>query len=95
MDIKSFARGKNKKECAKEPVGENPVSKDALKKTVEELGKKSEAELMNDLMSEVQRGRSDGSFSNDSLAEFMGKVAPMLTPEQLRRMEEITERLKV
>ena len=91
MDMKSFARGRKKDE----KKTENTVSKENLEKTVEELGKKSESELMSELMNEVERGRSDGSFTNDALSEFMGKVSPMLTPEQQRRMQEITSRLKL
>ena len=91
MDLKSFARRKNKSE----PTREEPIDKQQLEKTVEELGKKSESELMSDLMREVQRGKSDGSFDDGALAEFMDKVSPMLTPEQQRRMQEITARLKM
>lgn len=93
MDMKSFARGRKKNEPLKET--RQDVQKDDLEKTVEELGKKSESELMSELMSEVERGRSDGSFTTEALSEFMGKVAPMLTPEQQRRMQEITARLKL
>ena len=95
MDIRSFARGNNKKNDAKEPIRDNPADRMELEKTVEELGKKSESELMSELLQEVNRGKQDGSFTNDALAEFMGKVSPMLTPEQLKRMEEITSRLKM
>ena len=91
MDMKSFARGRKKDE----KKTADAVGREDLEKTVEELGKKSESELMSELMNEVERGRSDGSFSNEALSEFMGKVAPMLTPEQQKRMQEITSQLKL
>ncbi len=93
MDMKSFARSRKKNEPQKN--SEQDVKREDLEKTVEQLGKKSESELMTELMSEVERGRSDGSFSSEALSEFLGKVAPMLTPEQQRRMQEITSRLNL
>ena len=91
LETKNAEYLKNKSE----PTREEPIDKQQLEKTVEELGKKSESELMSDLMREVQRGKSDGSFDDGALAEFMDKVSPMLTPEQQRRMQEITARLKM
>ena len=93
MDMKSFARGKKKTSAERQNVKE--MNREELEKTVGELGKKSESELMSELMSEVRRGRNDGSFTPEALDEFVKQVAPMLTPEQQRRMERITANLKV
>ena len=64
------------------------------KKTIEELSKKSESELMSELLSVASKQRNEGSLDNKTLDEFESKIAPSLTKEQQERLTQIIGMLK-
>ena len=93
MDLKNFARNRSGRPADKTPTENEGLSED-LKKQTESLSKKSQPELMQQLMDEVQKGRTDGSFSEDALSAFAEKLSPMLNAEQKQRLETLTKQLK-
>ena len=93
MDLKNFARNRSGKTTAETPPS-NTADSETLKRQTEELSKKSRPELMQQLMQEGQKGRSDGSFSDDALSSFAEKLSPMLTEEQKQRLADLTKQLK-
>jgi len=54
----------------------------------------SENELMAKLLSSVQKGKQDGTFSEEMLSNFIKQASPMLNEEQRSKMNQITEMLK-
>lgn len=49
----------------------------------------SEAQLMNELLAVTSRQKAEGSFDPDALMRGMNAIAPMLTEEQRRRLNDI------
>ena len=93
MDLKSYAKSKKTPfPEEKEILGSEQDA--ALKQKAEDLSKKSEQELMTELMSEIRKGKAEGSFSAAHLEEFIGSVSPMLSSSQRARLEELSRKLK-
>ena len=94
MDLISFLANKknggNKQENT-EPDGD--MAEDVKEKLKQYEGK-SEEELMSDLLANVEAAKSEGTFSKEALEEFKSRVAPMLSEEQRKRLDEITGKLE-
>lgn len=94
MDLISFLSNKknggNKQENT-EPDGD--MAEDVKEKLKQYEGK-SEEELMSDLLANVEAAKNEGTFSKEALEEFKSRVAPMLSEEQRRRLDEITGKLE-
>lgn len=96
MDLKSFMQQKGTREDnrTKEiPQNQRAMAEDmmAQAKQYEGMG---EDKLMGELMKNISQGREDGSFSEEKLNDFITKVSPMLNPEQRRKLEEISGKLR-
>jgi len=90
MDLKNYAKKRN---GAGEPPRTAPENDD-LRRQTEELSKKSRPELMDQLMEEIQKGKTDGSFNEDALSSFAERLSPMLNDAQKKRLAALTEQLK-
>ena len=86
MDLKSYLKQQQGKADSEPTAAESSEPSDQLRKQTEELSKKSRSELMDQLMSEVKKGKNDGSFSADALNDFTEKLSPMLSREQRERL---------
>lgn len=64
------------------------------KKTIEELSKKSESELLNELLSVASKQRKEGSLNDGMLDEFQSKISSSLSKEQQERLSQIIGMLK-
>ena len=94
MDLKSYLRQhKGDPEARPSATAPSAEAPEDLKKQAEELSKKSHSELMTQLMSEVQKGRTDGTFSADALNAFAEKLSPMLNAEQQERLQALKSQL--
>lgn len=65
-----------------------------LEETIEQYQNKDEDELMGDLFDMVEQGRKDGSFSEESLEQFIQNVSPMLDAEQKKKLSSIANMIK-
>lgn len=92
MDLKSYLKNRNHSTDYTPP--QNSENADVLKQQTEELSRKSEPELLEQLMQEVERGKREGSFSAETLNSFAEQVAPMLNDVQKKRLEELSVQLK-
>lgn len=72
----------------------NTENTESTEKTIKELSKKSESELMSELLSVASQKRQDGSLNNQDLDNFKDKIAPSLTKEQSERLDQIIAMLK-
>lgn len=54
----------------------------------------SENDLMAKLLSSVQKGKQDGTFSEEMLNNFIQQASPMLNDEQRSKMSQIAQMLK-
>ena len=96
-DLKSFlkSKGKNVDEFIEKEV---PSDKRGMAKNLAEQAKQfegqSEDQLMRQLMSYVEQGKRDGSFSSEQLSSFVKQVSPMLNEQQRKKMEAITRQIK-
>lgn len=76
----------------KNETRENPYVDD--KKTIEELSKKSESELLSELLSVASKQRKEGSLNDGMLDEFQSKISSSLSKEQQERLSQIIGMLK-
>ncbi len=90
-DLKNFAKGRGKN-VGKAGGASADVSEN-LKKNLRELEGKSQDELMERLLSEVEQGKKNGTFSRETLEEFVKNVSPMLGEAERERLREIMRKL--
>ncbi len=95
-DLKNFVRRKGKNVDAKIP-GEIPKEKQEqaqqLKEQIAQYEGKSEEELFEALLAQVEQGKKDGSFSEEGLNSFISSVSPMLNDAQRQRLNEIANQI--
>ena len=65
-----------------------------LEKQMQQFEGKSENDLMNQLMAEVEKGKQEGTFTDASLAAFIKNVSPMLNAEQKKKLQSLTQKIK-
>lgn len=89
MDFKTY-RDSHKDETR----AQSDTSQDDIRKTAEKYGKKSDEELLNDILSLANQERSKGALSDESLNAFARKLSPMLNEEQRQRLDQVLNLLK-
>lgn len=96
-DIRDFAKGKNtpfdpemQKAAQAAMGGESPSSMDNIQEAVNHYGNKSEGELMEELL----RARGAGAIDDASLIQVAAKIAPMLSPDQQRKLDGVMRKLR-
>lgn len=55
---------------------------------------KSAEEIMKAILAEAERGRKNGTLSDDDIDNFAALVSPMINPEQQKTLEKVVKRLK-
>ena len=88
MDFKNYKKTYQAKE-----ENEHPAKED-LRKTAEAYGKKSDDELLKDILTMANRGKADGTFTDQSLTNFANTLSPMLNEEQKERLKTVMALLK-
>ena len=88
MDFMSF---KKQHTSTKSTPAQPENSSDNIRKTAEEYAKKSDAELLRDIMQAANIGKKDGSLSEDKLRQFVTSVSPMLNDEQRARLNSVVK----
>ncbi len=95
-DLKSFLKGKGKNVDA-EPKKDAQEDQREMAKKLKEQAKqfegKSENELINQLLASVEQGKKDGTFSDETLQQFVSNVAPMMNPEQRKKLDELVKKI--
>jgi len=95
-DLKSFLKGKGKNV---DGFIEREIPKDRqqeahrLRQQAEAFEGKSENELMNQLFANVDKAKKEGTFSEESLRQFAANAAPMMTPEQKKKLDELMKKI--
>ena len=59
------------------------------KQAYEKYSKLDENELINQLLLHIEKGKQEGSFSNEQLLNFVNTIAPSLNEEQKERLYNI------
>ena len=85
MDFKSFRNQRKQSDYHKEE------STDDLRKKAENYSRKSDDELLDEIIKNVNQGRVNGTFSEEQLRQFEQSVAPMLNVEQRKRLRNVIE----
>lgn len=67
---------------------------DRLKKAASQYQNMNEDQLLNELMRRVEAGKKDGSLSNADIDRFAAQAAPMLTPEQRKKLDALIRMIK-
>ena len=49
---------------------------------------------MKAILTEAERGRKNGTLSDDDIDNFAALVLPMINPEQQKTLEKVVKRLK-
>ena len=70
------------------------ISEEEVKKKTEELSKLSEGELYSELFKNVDEAKKSGSFTAEEVDNFLNTVSPMLTKEQLDKMNSLINKIK-
>lgn len=106
-DLRQIKKEKNAARCSKEELHEaaKKLNMDesriedgtvkSLEDTITQYENKSEDELMGDLGRMINEGRKDGSFTDDMLEGFIQNVAPMMDPEQKKKLESLAQMIKM
>lgn len=55
---------------------------------------KNADEIMKAILTEAERGRKNGTLSDDDIDNFAALVLPMINPEQQKTLEKVVKRLK-
>lgn len=55
---------------------------------------KNADEIMKAIITEAERGRKNGTLSDDDIDNFAALVLPMINPEQQKTLEKVVKRLK-
>ena len=87
MDFKSF-----QKTFKQDSPREN--HNDDIRKKAEEYGKKSEEELLGEILKAAKVGKENGSLTDGKLQEFASQVAPLLNEEQRARLESVIKMIR-
>ena len=81
MDFKSYANQKqNQQEKIQENSPHNPH---------QDYKNMSDSQLRNEVIKEAMKARQAGKLNNEMLLELKKKIAPMLSKEQLEKLDEI------
>lgn len=99
-DLRSFIRKEEKKReinREQQKTGDDVKNQHSTEATPEEIIKNYEGmsknELMNELFSEVNKRKANGSFSAGEVRAFAERVAPMLDQGQRAELENIVNML--
>ncbi len=96
-DLKNFARRKGKnvdERIAREIPKEKQAEAQQIQEQIAQYEGKSEDELFSALLSQVEQGKRDGSFTQEGLQSFIQSVSPMLTDAQRQKLGEIAEKIR-
>lgn len=55
---------------------------------------KNADEIMKAILTEAERGRKNGTLSDDDIDNFAALILPMINPEQQKTLEKVVKRLK-
>ena len=88
-DLKSFANQKTPQKAS----SKQQAQAEQILKQAEQFQGKSDAQLMAQLKAEINRGKKDGSFNQETMRNFMEQVAPMMNAEQRKKLEAIAKKL--
>ena len=81
MDFKSYANQKqNQQEKMQENSHRNPR---------QDYKNMSDSQLRNEVIKEAMKARQAGKLNNEMLLELKKKIAPMLSKEQLEKLDEV------
>ncbi len=83
MNINDYIKRKNKNKPNLSP--EEAITK---------YSAMNEEELMRELLRTAERGRAEGELNNGILDDIRAKVAPLLTPEQADKLNDLVDGLK-
>lgn len=95
-DLKSMRRElpNNKDEAQKILSQADPRTVNSIQQTIDAYAGKSETELMGELRRMTDAQLRSGSLTPNGMDAMVAKLAPMLTPEQQRRMQQVLRQLK-
>lgn len=81
MDFKSYANQKqNQQEKTQENNHHNPR---------QDYKNMTDSQLRNEVIKEAMKARQAGKLNNEMLLELKKKIAPMLSKEQLEKLDEV------
>lgn len=73
---------------------EQKMQLDKLKGVAKQYEGKSEKEILKDLSSAVEKGKKDGSLTDEKINSIASTIAPMLNKEQLSKLNKLMETIK-
>lgn len=88
MDFKSFKKTRNMQSSTSEQ-SENQT--DNIRKTAEEYAKKSDPELLGEILKTASQGKQNGTLDKAQIENFVKRVSPMLNEEQRQRLNGVVE----
>lgn len=74
--------------------GEQKKQFENLKNVAKRYEGKSESEILSDLTGAVEKGRRDGSLTDEKLNGIINTVAPLLNGEQKQKLQKVINALK-
>lgn len=76
------------------PTQEGATAEELTKRIVSAYNGKSNADMMQKILAEAEKGKRAGTLSNEEIDNFYQSFAPMLDGVQRKRLKVIVEKLK-
>lgn len=70
------------------------IDEEFVKNKVQEYSSMSQSEMLQKLFSEVQTSKKNGTFDYDKISSSVEMVKDYLSPEQLRTLQNLLNRIK-
>ena len=92
--MKRTLRGSQKRVNENDLNNEQKDQLERLKSMAKKYEGKSEGEIYRDLSQAVEKGKKDGTITNEKMSGIASQIAPMLNNEQRKKLESLMNSLK-
>lgn len=100
--FKNYQTGETERNVKQNGETQSPPSEKKEERTAEQLTKKiaaayngkSNLSMMRDILAQAEKGKREGTLTNEEIEEFYKNFSPMLNGFQKRQLRNIVEKLK-
>ena len=91
--FQEYSKQNQGKASAQDPQTASTAA-DLTKKIAAAYNGKSNAAMLQNILREAEKGKRDGTLSNEEIEQFYQAFSPMLDTAQRKRLRAVVERLK-
>ena len=82
---------KNEQETKRQ---ENTTAEDLMKQMADAYDGKSSADIWRNILAQAEKGKREGTLSNEEIDRFYQTFSPMLNSGQRKKLQSVVEKLK-